>query len=110
MDINNNGIKTDIEGGCPNCRRKKREDEEYRALANRLSRIEGQIRGLRRMLDEDAYCIDIITQASAVSSALSSFNRELLSSHIKTCVAEDIKRGGGESVDELLETLTKLLK
>ena len=95
---------------CPMCKKKKRSEDEYKALANRLSRIEGQIKGIRRMLDEDAYCIDIITQASAAASALTAFNKELLGTHIKTCVAKDIKEGNEEAVDELLATLTKLLK
>lgn len=95
---------------CPLCKKKKREEDELRALMNRLSRIEGQIRGVRRMLESDAYCIDVINQVSAISSALTSFNRELLSSHIRTCVATDIKVGNGEAVDELVTTLTKLMK
>ena len=95
---------------CPMCKTKKREEDEYCALINRLSRIEGQIRGIRKMLEEDAYCIDIITQVSAASSALSSFNKELLSSHIKSCVADDIRQGDGETVDELVATLAKLLR
>lgn len=95
---------------CPLCRTKKRSEEETRALLNRLARIEGQIRGLRRMVEENAYCIDIITQADAAASALSAFEKELLSSHIKTCVASDIREGDGEAVDELLATLTKLLR
>lgn len=95
---------------CPMCRTKKREETEYKALINRLSRIEGQIKGIRKMLEDDAYCIDIITQVSAASAALTSFNKELLSSHIRSCVANDIKAGGGETVDELVVTLAKLLK
>lgn len=95
---------------CPSCKTKKRDEAEYKALANRLSRIEGQIKGIRNMLDEDAYCIDIITQVSAASAALTSFNKELLSLHIKSCVANDIRDGGGETVDELVHTLAKLLK
>ncbi len=101
---------TKVENECPMCKTKKREGEEYKSLMNRLSRIEGQVRGIRKMLESDAYCIDIITQVSAVSSALSAFNKELLSSHIKTCVANDIKVGNDEAVDELLHTLAKLLK
>lgn len=95
---------------CTCCKKKVRDDEEYKSLMNRLSRIEGQIRGLRKMLEEDAYCIDIINQASAASSALASFNKEMLSSHIKSCVADDIREGGGEKLDELVSTLSKLLK
>lgn len=94
---------------CNLCKKKVRSEEERRALENRLSRLEGQIRGIRRMLDEDAYCIDIITQVNAVKSALSSFNKELLSAHIRSCVAEDIKNGKDEKVDELVVTLSKML-
>ena len=77
---------------------------------NRLLRIEGQIRGIRAMLEKDAYCPDILTQTSAASAALNSFNKELLSSHIKGCVARDIKDGNDETIDELVVTLHKLLK
>ena len=94
---------------CNFCKKKVRSEEERRALENRLSRLEGQIRGIRRMLDEDAYCIDIITQVNAVKSALSSFNKEILSAHIRSCVADDIKNGKDEKVDELVVTLAKML-
>ena len=94
---------------CDFCKKKVRADEERRALENRLSRLEGQIRGIRRMLDEDAYCIDIITQANAAKSALSSFEKELLAAHIRSCVAEDIREGKDEKVDELVATLAKML-
>ena len=77
---------------------------------NRLKRIEGQVRGLQRMLDEDAYCPDILTQASAVQSALNSFCRVLLSDHLRTCVTEDIRAGRDDAVDELMDTLQKLMK
>ena len=87
-----------------------RSEEEKRALTNRLSRIEGQIRGIRAMLDRDAYCPDILTQTSAAVAALNSFNKELLSSHIKGCVANDIREGNDETIDELVATLYKLLK
>lgn len=89
---------------------KHREDKEYRDLINRLSRIEGQIRGIRAMVEEERYCIDIITQVSAVSSALNAFNKALLSQHIKTCVADNIRKGNDEVIDELCETLKKLMK
>ena len=94
---------------CCACKKKIRSEQERRALGNRLSRLEGQIRGIRRMLDEDAYCIDIITQANAVKSALSAFEKEFLASHIRSCVAEDIKCGKDEKVDELVSTLAKML-
>ena len=93
------------------CSRKKiRDDRERRDLMNRLKRIEGQVRGLQRMLDEDAYCPDILTQASAVSSAVNSFCRVLLTEHLRTCVVEDIRAGHDEAVDELADTLQKLMK
>ena len=95
---------------CENCRTKKRSNEEYKSLVNRLSRIEGQIRGIKGMLESDAYCIDIITQSAAAAAALNSFNRELLSNHIKSCVADDIRAGNDETIDELLRTLQKLMK
>jgi len=89
---------------------KKRDEVELRSLTNRLSRIEGQVRGIRGMLEADAYCIDIMTQVGAVISALNSFNRELLASHVRTCVADDIRSGGDEAVSELVDTLARLMK
>ncbi|MGN1090073.1 MAG: metal-sensing transcriptional repressor [Huintestinicola sp.] len=89
---------------------KERSEKEIKALINRLNRIEGQIRGIRRMVENDAYCIDIIMQTAAAGAALNAFNRQLLSEHIKTCVAEDIRAGSSEAMDELLDTLTKLMK
>ena len=108
--MENSESKTNNKKTCPMCKTKKRGEDEYKRLANRLSRIEGQIRGIRRMVDSDAYCIDIITQVNAVTSALSAFNKELLGSHIKTCVANDIKDGNDGAVEELLATLAKMLK
>lgn len=96
---------------CECCKRTKiRSEEEYKALINRLKRIEGQIRGVRGMVEKNAYCTDIIMQVSAVNAALNAFNKELLSNHIKTCVADDIKAGKDETVDDLLNTLQKLMK
>ena len=92
------------------CRTKARSEKEQRDLINRLSRIEGQIRGLKGMIERDAYCIDIINQAAAASSALSSFSKVLLTCHIRTCVEEDIREGREEKVDELVKTLQKLLR
>lgn len=91
-------------------RTKHRSDEEQRSLMNRLSRIEGQIRGIKGMLEKDAYCTDIITQVAAANAALNAFNKELLATHIKTCVTDDIKAGKTETVDDLLVTLQKLMK
>jgi len=89
---------------------KKRSDAEYKSLMNRLSRIEGQIRGIRGMLEKDAYCTDILTQVAAANAALNAFNRELLDSHIRSCVAEDIRSGKDETIDELMDTIRKLMK
>ncbi len=91
-------------------RKKIRDEKERRDLMNRLKRIEGQVRGLQRMLDEDAWCPDILTQASAINSALNSFCRVLLTSHLRTCVTEDIRAGRDDAVDELMGTLQKLMK
>ena len=91
-------------------RKKVRAENERHDLMNRLKRIEGQVRGLQRMLEEDAYCPDILTQASAVHSALNSFCRVLLANHIRTCVSADIRAGRNETVDELMDTLQKLMK
>ena len=95
-----------------NCQNKlkHREEKEYRSLINRLNRIEGQIRGIKGMLENDAYCTDILIQVSAVSAALNAFNKELLSSHIHTCVAENIRQGDDSVIDELVITLQKLMK
>lgn len=91
-------------------RTKMRSEEEYKKLQNRLSRIEGQIRGISGMLDKNAYCTDILVQVSAVNAALNAFSRELLSNHIRTCVVDDIRAGKDETVDDLLVTLQKLMK
>lgn len=95
-----------------NCQNKLklREEKEYRSLINRLNRIEGQIRGIKGMLENDAYCTDILIQVSAVSASLNAFNKELLSSHIHTCVAENIRQGDDSVIDDLVATLQKLMK
>lgn len=96
---------------CEYCHSKKeRSKKEQKDLINRLSRIEGQIRGIKGMVEEDAYCIDIITQVSAATAALNSFNKCLLARHVKSCVMEDIKEGNEETVEELLVTLQKLMR
>ena len=92
---------------CPRC--KKREEEELRPLLNRLSRVEGQLRGIRRMLEEDAYCVDVMLQVTAASRALSAMSRELLKTHIKTCVVKDVLDGKTETADELAETVERML-
>ena len=96
---------------CSECDRKKvRDEKEYKDLMNRLSRIEGQVRGIKGMLEKDAYCPEILVQVSAVNAALNSFNKVLLANHIRTCVADGIRAGNDEVVDELLKTLQKLMK
>ena len=93
------------------CERTKiRTEEEKRQLMNRLNRIEGQVRGIRGMVEKNAYCPDILVQVSAVSAALNAFNRELLAEHIKTCVADGIRAGDDGKIDELVATLQKLMK
>lgn len=89
---------------------KCREDEERNALQNRLKRVEGQVRGIQKMLSEDAYCTDILTQVAAVQAALNAFNRELLETHIRTCVVQDIRSGDEEVVTDLVKTIHKLMK
>lgn len=91
-------------------KKKERTQEEYKTLINRLNRIEGQIRGIKGMVEKDAYCTDILVQVSAVNAALNAFNKELLASHIKSCVADDIRNGKDETVDELVAVLKKLMK
>ena len=95
---------------CSSGRIRHRTPEEYQSLLNRLSRIEGQVRGLRGMLEKDAYCPDILFQASAVSKALDSFSKELLAQHIRTCVVDDLEAGKYETVDELVRVIQRLMK
>lgn len=92
------------------CRHKKRSEEEYKSLIHRLNRIEGQIRGIRGMVEKDIYCADILVQVAAANSALNAFSRELLSQHVRTCVADDLRAGSDEKLDELLKLLPKLMK
>lgn len=92
------------------CRHKKRTEDERTRLIHRLNRIEGQIRGIRGMIERDAYCPDILVQASAASAALNGFSRELLSQHLRTCVARDLRQGDEESLEETLNILQKLMK
>ena len=97
----------------PDCgcsKKKNRPPEEYRSLINRLNRISGQINGIKKMVEECAYCTDILIQVSAVSSALNSFNKALLSEHIRTCVADNIRGGDDDIIDELVNTLQKLMR
>lgn len=89
---------------------KERSEKEHKKLINRLNRIEGQIRGIKKMVEKNAYCTDILVQVAAVNAALNAFNKELLAEHIKTCVAQDIRDGKEETIDELVVTLQKLMK
>ena len=101
----------DVPDAVPSCcRHKDRSPEEYKALVNRLSRIEGQVRGVRGMLEKDAYCVDILVQVAAVNSALNSFAKELLAQHMSTCVADDLRAGSNEKLDELIKLLPRLMK
>ena len=97
---------------CCHCsqRKKERSPEEYKKLIHRLNRIEGQIRGIKGMVENDAYCPDILIQSDAVNAAINAFNKELLANHIRTCVADDIRNGKDEVIDELVVTLQKLMK
>lgn len=91
-------------------KKKERSEKEYKDLIHRLNRIEGQVRGIKGMVERDVYCTDILVQVAAVNAALNSFNRVLLANHIKTCVISDIREGKEETVDELVQTLQKLMK
>ena len=95
---------------CCSQRKKERTPEEYTKLIHRLNRIEGQIRGIRGMVENNAYCPDILMQSAAVTAAMNAFNKELLASHIRTCVAQDIRDGKDEVIDELVGTMQKLMK
>ena len=95
---------------CCSHKTKHRSEEEYKSLVHRLNRIEGQIRGIRGMVENEVYCPDILEETAAVTAAMNAFNRELLANHIRTCVADDIRAGNDEVVDELLKTLQKLMK
>ena len=106
------GADTAKKGACPHCsgKHKVRDEKEYRDLMNRLKRIEGQVRGVEGMVENDAYCTDILIQVSAITSALNSFNKVLLADHMRTCVADNIREGNDEIIDELVLTLQKLMK
>lgn len=105
-------IQADMPGECEYCtgKHKARSEKEYRDLMNRLKRIEGQVRGVEGMLEKGVYCTDILVQVSAITSALNSFNKALLSNHMRTCVAENIKAGNDEVIDELVGVMQKLMK
>ena len=104
-------MENPIEPGCGCCPKTKiRSEQEYKSLVRRLNRIEGQIRGIHKMVDEDRYCVDILTQVSAVQSALNAFTKELLNQHVHSCVVDDIRAGNDEVVDELCGLLQKVMK
>ena len=98
------------ENACCSARHKKRTEEQKKRLITRLKKAEGQIRGIEKMVENDSYCPDILIQVSAATSALNSFNKELLACHIRSCVAEDIREGNDETIDELVSVLQKLMK
>ena len=95
---------------CCSHKTKERSEKEYKDLIHRLNRIEGQIRGIKGMVEKNAYCPDILVQVAAVNAALGSFNKVLLANHIRTCVAQDIREGKDETIDELVCTLQKLMR
>lgn len=105
-----NTINKESCGCCCSNKKKERSEKEYKDLKNRLSRIEGQVRGVSNMLSNDAYCVDILTQVAAINAALNSFSKKLLAEHIRSCVANDIREGNDEVIDELVETMKKLMK
>jgi DNA-binding FrmR family transcriptional regulator len=99
------------ESECKCCNKtKERSEKEYKSLIHRLNRIEGQVRGIRGMVERNAYCTDILMQSSAVTAAINAFNRELLANHMRTCVVEDIQNGKVEVIDDLVATLQKMMK
>ncbi len=100
----------DTKACCCTHKTKERTEKEYKDLINRLNRIEGQVRGIKKMVETDTYCTDILIQVSAVNAALNSFNKVLLANHIRTCVAEDIREGKEETINELVVTLQKLMR
>lgn len=99
-----------VECKCHCHENKVRSEKEYKDLIHRLNRIAGQVQGVRGMVERDAYCIDILTQVSAITAALNSFNKVLLGNHIRTCVAQDIRDGREDSLEELVSTLQKLMR
>ena len=110
MGVYNRGIEGGIgmEHAC--CKKTLRSPDEVKKLMNRLSRIEGQIRGIRNMLENDTYCNDILVQSAAVTAAMNAFSRELIASHMRSCVARDLREGNDEIIEELIGTLQKMMK
>ena len=104
-------MKQTEQSACPACARKtERTEEQKKKLLNRLSRIEGQVRGVRKMIEDDAYCNDVLTQSAAIAAAVNAFNRELLRAHVRSCVVRDIRAGRDEVADELIATLERLMR
>ena len=100
-----------MEESCKCCHKtKERSEKEYKDLIHRLNRVEGQIRGIKNMVEKDVYCTDILVQVAAASAALNSFTKVLLANHIRTCVAEDIREGKDETIDELVSVIQKLMR
>lgn len=110
MEAETENVETESGAACCGSKQKKRTDKEYRELMNRLKRIEGQVRGIQGMLERDAYCPDILVQVAAVNAALNSFNKVLLTEHLKTCVVDNIRQGNEDIIDELVHTLKKMMK
>lgn len=110
--MSDNEMFVEEDASCPHCsgKHKDRDEKEYKDLMNRLKRIEGQVRGVEGMLENGVYCTDILIQVSAITSALNSFNKALLANHMRTCVADNIRGGNDEVIDELVSTLQKLMK
>ena len=107
---NREDIKEEVCECCCSGKHKERDEKEFKDLMNRLKRIEGQVRGVENMLEKDVYCTDILMQVSAITSALNSFNKVLLANHVKTCVADNIREGNEDVVDELVGVLQKLMR
>ena len=96
---------------CAGCEKKtERTEEQKKKLMNRLNRLEGQVRGVRKMIENDAYCNDVLVQTAAISAAVDAFSREVLRAHLHSCVIRDIRDGRDEVVDELMETLERLMR
>lgn len=98
------------EQGCCMEKTKHRDSQEYKDLITRLNRIEGQVRGIKKMVEDDRYCVDILTQVTAIQAALNAFNKKLMVNHIHSCVVDDIREGNMQVVDELCDTIQKIMK
>ena len=105
-----NTVEESCDGTLHTGKTKERAEKEYKDLTNRLNRIEGQVRGVKNMLDQDVYCVDILTQVAAITAALNSFNKVLLANHIKSCVVENVRNGDDSIIDELVVTIQKLMR